>query len=251
MRNLGFAIIVFAAASVFSAPPADAGPSDLASFLERAERMFAHNRPVRADITIHRNDGSNDSAVLIIDPETNRQFFALKSTGWRALSPLNWTPGKAIEKAGASPVDHGADELLAGTDLRAMEFFVFWKTDYSKAFISDDSRLEKTISLYADDTLPYRLFVVTLDKTRMIPVLTKYYKDSLRNLVRIRRDSDHVMVGSRPRPQKIVITDYSENRESTFELSWHALESLPEGLMTDTAFNKAAIDWPQDSLAGG
>lgn len=251
MRNFGFTAIAFAFAAVCVAVPADATRSDLASFLERAERMFAHNRPVRADIKIRTSDGATDDAVVIIDPEHNRQFFALKSTDWRALSPLDWNKGKAIEKTGAPLVEHGADDRLGGTDLRAMEFFVFWKTDYSKAFISDDNRLEKTVSLYATDERPYQLFVITLDKTKMIPVLSKYYKDSLRNLVRIRRDSDHVMVGSRPRPRKIVITDYTENRETTFELAWRTLESLPEGLMTDSAFHKADIDWAQDPLAGG
>jgi len=229
--------------------PATADRADLNAFLERAHRMCTFNGPARADISITYADGKTDEAVLIVSPGEKRQFLAFKSSGWRALMPMGWGNGKAVKAAGGEPVAFSADEPLAGSDVRAMEFFPFWETDYSTAFISDSSRLAKTITLYAPDEVPYILFVITFDKARLVPLATKYYKDEMNNLVRLRSDSDHVMVGSRPRPQKIEITDYDENRTTTLALSWRTLDQVPAGVTSDASFHKAEIEWAGETVA--
>jgi hypothetical protein len=223
--------------------------SDLDAFLERTGRMAAYTQPLRADITIQAGDGETEEAVLIVDPVSGRQFFAIKSSGYRALSPLDWTDGKAVAKSGAAAGHHGADDLLGGLDVRPMEFFAYWAGDYQTAFISDDNRLEKTVTVYAKEGVPYILFVVTFDKEKLVPLISKYYQGEMNNLVRIRKDSDHVMVGSRPRPQKIVITDYVERTESTFLISWKTLESAPADLFSETSFNSASIEWTDTSVS--
>ena len=129
-----------------------------------------------------------------------------------------------------------------------MEFFAYWADDYQTAFISDDNRLEKTVTVYAKEEVPYILFVITFDKEKLVPLISKYYQGEMNNLVRIRKDSDHVMVGSRPRPQKIVITDYTERTESTFLISWKTLESAPADLFNETSFNSASIEWTDTSV---
>ena len=131
-----------------------------------------------------------------------------------------------------------------------MEFFPFWETDYSTAFISDSSRLAKTITLYARDEVPYILFVITFDKAKLVPLATKYYKDQMNNLVRMRNDSDHVMVGSRPRPRKIEITDFGENRTTRLALRWRILDSVPAGVTSEAGFHNAEIEWAGETVAG-
>ena len=223
--------------------------SDLSAFLERAEQMSLSTRPVRADIKITRDDKPVDAAVLIIDPTANREFFALKSSGWRALLPIGWGEGKAVVTPGSSPVTHSSDEPLGATGLRGMEFFPFWKTDYATAFVSDSNRTEKTVTLYAKTGLPYVLFVITFDKEKLVPVAIKYFRDNMNNLVRLRRDTDFVMVGSRPRPRHVEIRDFTENSNIVYDLTWRALDSVPEGLTKDQTFDKAALDWPTEPIA--
>ena len=226
------------------ATPALAG-GELEAFLERTVRMAVHNRPVRADINIVRGDGGKEQAVLVVDPERGHQFFAARGSGWRSLLPLDWGKGRAIRSAGARPAELGTDEPLAATDLRGMEVFPFWRTDYRMAFISDDNRNEKTVTLYMPDTIPYTLLVITFDRAKMIPTMVKYYKDTMNNLVRLRRDSDFVMVGSRPRPGKVKIRDFSTNSSTTLELSWSVLATVPVQLMEAGTFAKASLDWPE------
>jgi len=233
----------------FSAGPAHATRADLTAFLERAGKMATHTSTVRADMTVELPDGTKDTAVLIIAPEAKHSFVAFRSTGWRALMPLDWGEGRAVKSTGGKPTDYGVDEPLAGTDLRAIEFFPFWDGDLSTAFISDSSRNEKTVTLYAPDEVPYILFVITFDKTTLVPLSTKYFRDQMSNLVRLRKDSDHVMVGSRPRPRKIVITDYTENQTTKIDLTWKTLDIVPTELMSEGTFDKASIDWADQPVA--
>jgi len=236
--------VVWIVPFVMVASPALANRADLAAFLERTEKMSEYTAAARADISLRRGDGDTDQAVLIVDPTTKRLLIALRASGWRALMPLDWQQGTVVKGAGAAAQPFTADEPLAGTDLRAMEFFAFWKGDYSTAFVSDNNRTEKVITLYASKNLPYVLFVIAFDKSTLVPLNVKYYKDAMSNLVRVRKDSDHVMVGSRPRPSKIEITDYTENRTTSLELQWRSLDHAPRELTDPASFATAEIDWP-------
>jgi hypothetical protein len=184
-------------------------------FIQRAEKMAQLNRAPRADVRVTRADGSHDTAVILADPGRGRVFVAVESDGFRALSPLAWKPGTAVAKTGAAAGAHGADDPLGALGLRAADLFPAWAHDYTTAFISDETTQEKTVTIYGKKEIPYILFVVTFDKERLVPTLIKYYRERLNNLVRLRKDESYVMVGARPRPQKITVTDYTDNVTTT------------------------------------
>jgi len=199
--------------------PAHAG--DLAAFLERAERMATVNEKVEAEVTIRESDGSTRKAHVEIDPAGGgTTVFEQADIGWKSETPLGWKDGKAVVKTGAASTKLGVDDPLATSDLRGIDFFPFWKTDYGKAFTSDENTLEQTVSLFADPGRPYSLYVITFDKAKLMPRMIKFYKDSFNNLVRIRTDKDWVMVGSRPRPTQILIKDFAGNTLRTYAFEW-------------------------------
>jgi hypothetical protein len=204
-------------------PPAHAG--DLAAFLARAEKMNTANEKVEADVTIKEADGTEKKAHLTIDPAGDgTATLESAATGWKSETPLAWKEGKATASKGASPGKITVDDPLAGSDLRGIDFFPFWKTDYTKAFTSDENTMEQTVSLYADTGRPYSLYVITFDKTKMMPRMIKYYRDSFNNLVRIRTDKDWVMVGSRPRPKEVLIKDFAGNSLRTYTFDWKVVQ---------------------------
>jgi hypothetical protein len=236
-------VLACAAGGLF-ATAASADRSDLVSFLERAARMGAYTSPVRADIKVTKTDGTTFDAVAIIDSKAQALFFSKTDGSWRALTPLSWKrSGKSASEGQSGLRDFGVDGRLANTDLRPIDFFPYWAdSSYDTAFISDNTRMQKTVTLYAPDEIPYVLFVVTFDKEKIVPLTTKYYVGAMNNLVRLRTDSDHVMVGARPRPTKIVIDNYEDNTKTVYELRWQVLESVPPGVMDEAAFSKAAIE---------
>ena len=88
--------------------------------------------------------------------------------------------------------------------------------------------------------------VVTFDKERLVPTLIKYYRERLNNLVRLRQDESFVMVGARPRPQKITITDYTDNTTTTYDIVWTEADTLPAPLFDEKTFATAEVPWRAD-----
>ena len=220
-RRLATALGAVALATVLPAAERPAHAGDLAAFLERAERMATANEKVEADVTIREADGTTRKAHLTVDPTgSGTTVFEQTDLGWKSETPLAWKDGKAVTKTGAPSVKIGVDDPLAGTDLRGIDFFPFWKTDYSRALTSDENTLEQTVSLYGDTGRPYALYVITFDKAKLVPHMIKFYKDSFNNLVRIRTDKNWVMVGSRPRPTEILIKDFAGNSLRTYTFEW-------------------------------
>jgi hypothetical protein len=218
LRLLGATTLAFA---MLAPSPRPAHAGDLAAYLERAERMNTANEKVEADVTVRDPSGAVRKLHVAIDPAGDGKLTVeAADTGWKSETPLAWKEGTVVRKTGASPEKIGVDEPLAGTELRGIDFFPFWKTDYSRALTSDENTREHTISLYADKGRPYALYVVTFDKEKMVPRILKYYRDTFSNLVRIRTDKGWVMVGSRPRPGAILIRDFQTNALATYTFSW-------------------------------
>jgi len=216
-----FVLEVAGVLGLVMAPAAPAHAGDLAAFLDRAERMATVNEKVEADVTIKEADGTTRKAHLEIDPAGGgTAIFEQPETGWKSETPLAWKDGKVVASTGAASKKIGVDDPLAASDLRGIDFFPFWKTDYGKAFTSDENTLEQTVSLFADSGRPYSLYVITFDKAKLMPRMIKFYKDTFNNLVRIRTDKDWVMVGSRPRPTQILIRDFAGNSLRTYEFEW-------------------------------
>lgn len=222
-------------------------PSDLVAFLERTERMAGYPQAARADLVIRRSDGSTTRGLLVVDPKAGKLLLALQKPPWRALMPLDWGKGKALHKGRVVTWD--ANQPAPGTELRPMEFFPFWRGNYESAFVSDETTNEKTVMLYTAKKTPYELFVITFDKTKLTPLEIKYYEESMSNLVRLRRNSGFVMVGSRPRPAAIEIDDFAENRHCRIELKWQAEPELPEGLLDEAKFATVPLTWSESGAA--
>ena len=70
----------------------------------------------------------------------------------------------------------------------------------------------------------------------------KYYAGEMNNLVRVQIESDHTMVGARPRPRKILISNYENNTKTTFDIEWKLLDSAPRALMNEATFAAASLE---------
>lgn len=201
--------------------PSPAHSGDLAAFLDRSERMTTVGQKTEAAVTITDADGTTRKAHLVLDPaEGGIALLEDAGTGWKSKTPLAWKDGVATPKSGAASAPLGVDAPLDGSDLRGIDFFPFWKTDYARAFVSDENTSEQTVSLFAEKGRPYSLYVITFDKAKLVPRMVKFYKDTFNNLVRIRTTENWVMVGNRPQPTQISVRDFTSNTERTYTFDW-------------------------------
>ncbi len=203
---------------------AAAGPcvaSDLPDFLDKAERMATASGKIEADVVVKDARGNTRNVHVAIDPAGEGKLtFEAPDIGWKSETPLAWKDGTGVRKTGAAAGPIGVDEPLGDTDLRGIDFFPWWKTDYSRAMQADETPLERTVTLYADKGRPYSLYVIGFEKERFVTRMVKYYRDNFSNLVRIRTDKDWVMVGARPQPGAILVKDFGTGSMRTYTFAW-------------------------------
>jgi len=91
----------------------------------------------------------------------------------------------------------------------------------------------------------YALVVLTIDPERKVIVQTKYYRDSISNLVKIRKDDDLTQVGGRWRPATIAIEGLRPPGTTRLGLLWREALDAPAVLLTPAGLRAPSpIAWP-------
>jgi hypothetical protein len=111
------------------------------------------------------------------------------------------------------------DAALAGSDFVREDLQPFVATAFGDARISDENSTRMTVSLAPKDS-QYSLQVVTIDVERKLLLKTLYYQETVSNLAKMRRDSDHLLVGSRWLPSTITMEHFKLRTRSTLQLKW-------------------------------
>ena len=78
---------------------------------------------------------------------------------------------------------------------------------------------DTTVSFDPRDS-QYSLEVITFDGEKRVPIKVMSYKDTLNNLLKMRRESGHVQVGGRWLPTEITIENFPLKATSTITLQW-------------------------------
>ena len=99
-----------------------------------------------------------------------------------------------------------------------------------------------------DSAYVYRAY--TFDKTRTIPLEVKFYVKTLNNLVKLRTDSDHVLIGKKWFPGTIEIQNFLDNSKITLTVRWSQSATAPPELLAPESFGGAApVPWTSPAPA--
>ena len=94
----------------------------------------------------------------------------------------------------------------------------------------------------------YRAY--TFDKARSIPLKVQFYQKTLNNLVKLRTDSDHVLVGKKWFPQTIEIQNFPESSKAKLAIKWAQAATVPPELLAPESFPSAApVPWTAPAAA--
>jgi len=89
------------------------------------------------------------------------------------------------------------------------------------------------------------LLVHTIDRERDVILQTKYYRDSISNLVKIRRDDEFAQVGGRWRPATIAVQSFREPTSTRLSLAWREAPDAPAALFTPAGLRAPSpLRWP-------
>jgi hypothetical protein len=216
---------------------ATAAAEDLPTFLTAATAAARPNAPVRADGTLVTTspDGSVTDQIAIIYRPNGDLYVELQKAGARAL----------LLADGRAAVDKRAlEEPLDSTEFTREDLRAFKVGDYRSPTIVDRRDGEITVSVTPEPS-QYALQVITFDTDKKVPLLVKNYKDTISNLVKMRRSRKFASVAGTWLPGEIVMENFPLRSTSTMTLTWKPTEDVP-GLFDPASLGKSStLTWPQ------
>ncbi|MFQ5666570.1 MAG: outer membrane lipoprotein-sorting protein [Candidatus Binatia bacterium] len=237
-------IIVFLVA--LASTPARADMQNLKQFLHDVEEATHTTTPLRGDgqFEVVSTDATRHDQVAVILRPPADTYIELKQEGKRVLL-LN-TAGKAYQftKGATAPAAFPATATFAGSDFTREDLEPFRLARFQDARISDETVSQLTVTLFPRDS-QYSLVVATFDREKKVPVKMLYYRDTLNNLVKMRRDTHHVLVGRKWMATTSTMETFKLRTHTTFTLHWTQKATFPPELF-DPVFlpRPSMIRWP-------
>lgn len=217
---------------------------DLAALLNGAT---AGARPTataigRGKLVTQSPDGSTEANVVAVQNATGDLYLQVEPPGARALILANGT-ALLSAKSGAAPAPFPNEEQLAGSEFSREDLQPFDAARYGSPTIVDRNPTTATVQLDPKGS-QYSLVVITFDRTKQVPVKVMSYKDTLSNLLRMRREGGHQQVSGRWMPTEIIIENFPMKVTSTLTVSWEASKDDQPGLFDPKTFTTASLNVP-------
>jgi len=238
--------VVFVLALVLAARMARATPVDLDAFLRSVEQASQPPTAVRADgeLTVTTPDKTTTSQLVLIQRDANDLFLELRQPPLKALITGAGASAYVLVGTAKDPKDWPQKDALADSDFNREDLEPFVLDHYQTPRIVDESPDQVTVALFPKHS-QYSLLVFTFDREKKVPLKTMYYEETFSNLVKMRRDSDHVLIGRRWLPTKITMEQFALRTQSALQLSWTQDPPITPELFQPAFLARApAITWP-------
>ena len=190
--------------------------------------------PTRADVRITRGSDAETRAVLVGRGHT---LYVELSDATRALLH----PGKILVAQQRRVVRAKPGTPLDGTDLLLEDIVPFSARLLQVPQINDDGPAGVVVSGAPAGTSAHTLLVFTIDRERMAVVRTQYYRDSISNLVRVRRNDAFVEVAGRWRPGEITVDDLRQHTSTHLALAWREVPDVDPVVFTPAGLRRAPV----------
>ena len=234
---------------VLACHAAPASVDDLDNFLRSVEQAAQVTTPLRGDgqFQVTSPQATHDDQVALILRPPADTYIELHQAGLKAIV-MDQTGEASLFKPGDGKAEaFPLDANFAGSDFNREDLLPFRVSSYKEPRISDESGDGVTVTLFPT-TPPYSLIVITFDRDKKVPRKTLYYRDTLNNLVKMRRDDDYVLVGRKWMPTTMSMETFKLRTRTTFTLRWSQDANVPPELF-DPVFllRPSGISWPATS----
>ena len=206
-----------------------AGAVTLAPLLEAAADNARAPSALRADVTIVRGD-ARTSAVLLA---WRNVLYLETAGGYRALV----RGSKDVIVQGGKVIQAPLRTLIPGTDM-LVEDLPFEGVPLRFPQIHDEAPDGVVVAGAPEGKSLYVLVVRTIDPERHVVLTTKYYKDDIATLFKIRQDRDFTQVDGHWRPTGVEVQDFTDQSTTTLTLTWKVAPDLPRALFTPAGLRR-------------
>jgi hypothetical protein len=208
---------------------APAGALDLPALLDGARQNARATVPVRADVVFTRGE-TRTPAVLLL---WRNVVYLETAGGFRALA----RGAKAVVVQDGHPARAPLRAQIPATDV-LVEELPFEGTPLAFPLIQDEPPDGVVVAGAPAGESLYVLIVRTIDPERHTVTVTKYYKDDIATLFKIRQDRGFVQVDGHWRPTEVEVQDYPAQSTTRLTLTWKVAPDLPRTLFTPAALRR-------------
>lgn len=206
--------------------------------------------PLRADgeLTVASPEATQRTPVILLyRPGKNGTdlYIELKRDGSKALILSDGAQAFRLPTGAAKAEPFAPDAALADSEFTREDLEPFHVNVDGQAQISDENGNSITITLVPKPS-QYSLEVFTFDTQRKLPLKTLYYRDTVNNMIKMRRDNDYVAIGSKWLPMAITMEDFKLRTESTLTLKWSQDPAFAPELFDPALLARpSGLQWPQ------
>jgi hypothetical protein len=201
---------------------------------------------MRADIAIavETDKGPHTTqAIAFFAPGPDaRWYFQLKDPSVAAL--VRGTDRKVMVRSDGGITTVGIGEPIPDTGMSYEDLSRFIVSDFKLWQIADESPEVVLCGAHPQVESAYVYRAYTIDKSRTIPLKVQFYAKTLNNLVKLRTDSDHVLVGKKWFPGTIEVQNFPESSKATLKIHWSQAATVPPELLAPESFPAASpVPW--------
>jgi hypothetical protein len=203
-----------------------------------AQDMNTPQTLLRADIAIEidgpQGKKTTDAIALFAPGKEARWYLQLREPALRALVLGN--ERKVMQKTGTTtetvPIGAPIDSLgIAYEDLSR-----FIVDDFKTWQITDEAADHVLVGMYPSVESAYVYRVYSFDKEKTVPTKAQFYAKTLNNLVKLRLDSEHILIGKKWIPTEIQLQNYPDNVTTTLHVRWTPNATAPPELFAAASF---------------
>jgi hypothetical protein len=230
-RLVGIVLLAIASAAPARAAEIDGG--NLRLLLLTMQDMNTPQTAMRADI-----DGEVDvagttrklQAIAVFAPgKEARWYLQIRDPAMRALVLGN--ERKVMQQVGSKTETVPIGAPIGALGLSYEDLSRFIADDFKTQQITDEGTDTVLVGMHpaVESAYVYRAYLI--DKEKQVPSRTQFYAKTLNNLVKLRLDSDHVLIGKKWWPTTIEIQNYPESATLKLHLRWSQNATIPPELL--------------------
>ena len=238
--------LVAALAALTAVPVRATDSESLRLLLLGAQDMNTPQTVMRADIAIaletYKGPRATEAVAFFAPGKEARWYFQLKDPPLAAL--VRGAERKVMQRTNGSVKTSSIGEPLADLGISYEDLSRFIVEDFKLWQIADDTTDVVLAGAHPQVESAYVYRAYTLDKSRTITTKVQFYAKTLNNLVKLRTDSDHVLIGKKWFPAKIEIQNFLENSKVTLTIRWSQAAAAPPEIFVPESFPAASpVPW--------
>ncbi|MCC6766789.1 MAG: outer membrane lipoprotein-sorting protein [Deltaproteobacteria bacterium] len=211
-----------------------------------AQDMNTPQVTMRADIAIaletHTGPRATRAIAFFAPGKDARWYLQLEDPALAAL--VRGAERKVMTRTAGSIVTSAIGEPIDDLGISYEDVSRFVADDFKLWQIADEGTDVVLAGGHPQVESAYVYRAYTFDKTRTIPLKVQFYAKTLNNLVKLRTDSDHILIGKKWFPGRIEIQNFLDNSKTTLTIRWSQAASVPPELLAPESFGGAApVSW--------